>query len=333
MQKQSNKIFDKDLVNEKTLAPLTIKELRGLGWSLGVSSPTSLKKDDLIEAILKVLYGKSNIVRQSSVGRPSNQEVDIDGIMKKLGKNKEKEDFIQEFGKGLFNLNSTKLSSPTEEYLSNEKIDIRTLVKQDNKCYLRKYEFIESNDDIELTQKQVERLGLDEKDVVEVVITDGAFKVLSINGKLLKNNFESLKIENENIKRGKTNPFYLRTKDEINKEIKNLIEKAQSQNLEIAIYANSDFAYENAKCVVYDENEKNVYKKIISFVNICEKAIFESRDLLIVFDDFKNFKNQIDGLESGIKERLVKYLSSVKEKSLKLGNAIVEFLILEEVTY
>ena len=56
MKETSKNNIDTTLYNEKSLYLLNIRELRDMGRKFGVPSPTTLKKQDLVEYILKIVY-------------------------------------------------------------------------------------------------------------------------------------------------------------------------------------------------------------------------------------------------------------------------------------
>ena len=85
MDKNAN--VDKSLYNEKSLYLLNIKELRDIGRKLCVPSPTTLKKQELIDYILKVVYGEIKPPARSNYGRPNVREFEMDKYLEKIKRN------------------------------------------------------------------------------------------------------------------------------------------------------------------------------------------------------------------------------------------------------
>ena len=69
--------IDENLYNEKTLFLLNIRELRDIGRKFGVPSPTTMKKQELVDYILKIVYGEVQTETRSACGRPNVREFDI----------------------------------------------------------------------------------------------------------------------------------------------------------------------------------------------------------------------------------------------------------------
>ena len=83
---KKEKRIDENLYNEKSLYLLNIKELRDLGRKIGVPAPATLKKQDLVDYILKIVYGEIDAPKRSSYGRPNVREVDMGQYLAKIKK-------------------------------------------------------------------------------------------------------------------------------------------------------------------------------------------------------------------------------------------------------
>ena len=75
-----------NLYNERNLFLLNIRELRDIGRKLGVVSPTTMKKEVLVDSILKIIYGEVKTEVRSAYGRPSVREFDINHYLEKIKK-------------------------------------------------------------------------------------------------------------------------------------------------------------------------------------------------------------------------------------------------------
>lgn len=74
-------MLNNDNLDEIKLNQLRIHELRDLARNIGVQSPTSKNKDELIEKVLKILNGEvAPFVRQSAKGRPNRSANKLGGM-------------------------------------------------------------------------------------------------------------------------------------------------------------------------------------------------------------------------------------------------------------
>ena len=58
MTNEEYKNLEKLPFNERSLLMLNIKDLRDIGRKFGLSSPTTMKKKELVDKILKIVYGE-----------------------------------------------------------------------------------------------------------------------------------------------------------------------------------------------------------------------------------------------------------------------------------
>jgi len=86
VNKENDNHIDQMLYNSKSLGLLNIRELRDMGRKFGVPSPTTLKKDKLIEYILKIVYGEVATPSRSNYGRPSTRDFDMPKYIEKIKK-------------------------------------------------------------------------------------------------------------------------------------------------------------------------------------------------------------------------------------------------------
>ena len=127
---KTEKRIDENLYNEKSLYLLNIKELRDLGRKIGVPAPATLKKQDLVDYILKIVYGEIDAPKRSSYGRPNVREVDMNQYLTKIMKK-------------TFN----NLSSFTKEAISNlgyqfeDELVITRVINTNGKNSIKSYQF------------------------------------------------------------------------------------------------------------------------------------------------------------------------------------------------
>ena len=213
--------FDKSIYNEKTLNLLNIKELRSLGRKLGVPAPASKKKKELVDYILKIVYGDASAQR-SPFGRPTTNEFDMGKCLEKIKKNIDVFDEIKtaslttniydDYDYGLL-----KVASPVKSYNTENNI-IETYIFSENngKYFLKVRTFVDSKEDIEISKAIKEKYNLVNYDVVEIIRKEELYKIYSINGIKVKNKVGKIYIDNVELKWGNHQDFCLSTKEEIN---------------------------------------------------------------------------------------------------------------------
>lgn len=171
----------KDFTNRE-LQLMDIHKLRDLARSVGVNSPTSKKKGDLVQDILDIVTGKvlpeyKNINR----GRPAKNNA------VKLVINREPSSV---FADNVFALNSYA-ASPTEEYKVDGTLTGVISLNKDGATITR-FKFTKSSSDIQLPSTVVEKYGLKENDVVSYISGISGVTITAINGKQVLNKSKQL---------------------------------------------------------------------------------------------------------------------------------------------
>lgn len=320
------KKIDENFYNEKSLYLLNIKELRDLGRKIGVPAPATLKKQDLVDYILKIVYGEIDAPKRSSFGRPNVREVDMGQYLAKI---KKKTDVYDEVLNASFeNLDSIfKVASPDESSKTNDVVQ-RIFVEDDDKFFLRQYGFVESEGDIEISKEIKTKFNLENFDVVEVIISGKSFKIISINGLIVN---DTNTFDDEYC--GKKQVFHFCTKEEINEDILNVLN--QSKKLKRIVFSREDYSKccdEYIKTDV-DADLHKAYKQFMSFVNLCDKYIFEGENILILTDESKFIEKTIESLDVEVSNRIKKHLQTKIEEVLALGNALVVYKLDEDFIY
>lgn len=186
-------------INMDMLYRMSIMELRDFARSIGVYSPTSLNKHDLIASIISIIEGKSEpCTNRSRKGRParnkaSNEDI-VSNFIAKSFKVTEDETFADVLKKAksenssgnLFGLSYAATSSA--EY-SNANVITRTVtgfvdIKPSGSGYIRLNNNKFSNYDVYISAMQVLASGIKTGDEVECIAemrgNDGSFKVKEI---------------------------------------------------------------------------------------------------------------------------------------------------------
>lgn len=315
--------IDENLYNEKSLYLLNIKELRDLGRKIGVPAPATLKKQDLVDYILKIVYGEVDAPKRSSFGRPNVREVDMEQYIAKI---KKKTDVYDEVLGASFEDFSDifKVASHDDSSKTNEVVQ-RIFVEDEKGFYLRQYGFVETEGDLEISKEIKSKFKLENFDVVEVIISGKSFKIVSINGKIVNDT------KNENL--GKSQVFHFRTKDEIKNEILKVLN--ENKDIKTIIYSRDDYKNncENFVKTEVCEDKQKSFKHIMSFVNLCEKYIFEGETIIVVTDEADFVESVIDSLDEEVAERTKKHLLAKIEEFVALGNALIVYKQDTELIY
>ena len=240
---KKEKKIDENLYNEKSLYLLNIKELRDLGRKIGVPAPATLKKQDLVDYILKIVYGEVDAPKRSSFGRPNVREVDMEQYLTKIRKKTDVYDEV--LGASLEDISGIfKVASHDDSSLTDEAKQ-RFFVEDGGKFYFRQYAFVESEGDTEVSKEIKDKFGLEDNDIVEVIISGKSFKIISINGKIINNTKDS---KNEIL--GKQQVFHFCTKEEINEDILKVLK--ENKEYKTIVYSREDY---EGKCDTFVKTE------------------------------------------------------------------------------
>ncbi len=323
---KNEKKIDENLYNEKSLYLLNIKELRDLGRKIGVPAPATLKKQDLVDYILKIVYGEIDAPKRSSFGRPNVREVDMGQYLAKI---KKKTDVYDEVLNASFeNLDSIfKVASPDESSKTSEVVQ-RIFVEDEGRFYLRQYGFVESEGDKEVSKEIKDKFKLENFDVVEVIFSKKSFKIVSINGKVVNS-----KDNTDNEYCGKKQVFHFCTKEEINNDILRLLNECK--NLKKIVFSREDYSAVSDEYIKTEtgEDSHKAYKQFMYFVDICEKYVFEGEDVLVVTDETDFVEKTIEALDEEVSNRIKKHLQTRIEEFVSLGNALVVYKLDKDFIY
>ncbi len=322
------------IFNEKSLYFLNIKDLRDLGKALNMSSPTTLSKKELIDSILKIIYGKE-LPTGTNYGRPNSRKFNLDKCVEKITNKTDtmnvifgcETDFDYGFG-------TMKIASPKEEIVIKN-IKTRVFYSEGDVYELRVHQFVPTAEDIKISKQLAEKLNLKPNDVLEVIIEDDNFKIISVNGIGVEDKFEDFLIESEMIKAGKNEDFYVCTKEEKNKIIENISRECLDRNIVLVIFSQKKYTDWCTEHIGYDTGEgySQMYKNFMKMIGICEKLMFETEDVLLVIDDAKDINDMFDYFDEEIGFRTRNNVDKFKEKFLALQNGMVTIRTIENQIY
>lgn len=325
MEKKTKNSIDTTLYNEKSLYLLNIRELRDIGRKFGVPSPTTMKKQDLIEYILKIVYGEAEPSR-SNYGRPNVREFNMEQYVSKIKKNSDLTDELLKVKLDDFDVGVMKLASPKPEETPNN-IENRVFIEENGKCYLRVHGFVESEKDIELSQEYAKKFGLENFDIVEARIENNLFKIITINGVSQKGGFDEF--VNEEKTGAQKKVFYVRTKEEKEEKIKEIVEKIDTNCLKLLIFANKKYTEKCTEFVQYDigEGYSKMYKNFMRFVGLCEKYIYDGEDIVVLLDDAIDIEDMCEAFDAEVNERVRANIKQILNRITALGNLLISFRI------
>ena len=338
MEKSSTNNVDKSIYNEKSLYMMNIKELRGLAGKLHIPAPTMMNKKDLVDYILKVIYGEVELPARSNMGRPKTNELDVDNFINKLMKNSGgAEDLLKitsETYDSLFGVGALTLASPKTLEI-DENIETRTYFEDGEKCYLRVREFIASDKDIEISKEFAKKFELENFDVLDVLIEGDLFKIVSINGVNVESKFDNFVINSKEIKVGNKEVFSIRTEENREEIIKEIAENCKNRGLKLIIFAKKKYTENIGAFEIYDISEgySKTYKSFMKMFSLCEKEIYNGEDVVVVFEDAADIDDLLQENSEDINDRAKNNVSQTINKILKLGNIIISFRFEKEIKF
>lgn len=186
------------------LMKLGIYDLRQVGREVGVPSPTSLNKKDLIDYIVAIVYGSAEKKSQGKLrGRPAKSgqksyQKFID-LIDKVETPKVKSTFISfdedENDRSFSYLKSLsmKVASPGEEYHNDAEPENELTLRKGIICLTergfvaRKLKFIDNLYDAKISQEIVDEYGLKEDDIIEYLNDDfnNVAQIVKINDEFI----------------------------------------------------------------------------------------------------------------------------------------------------
>ena len=158
---------------------------------------------------------------------------------------------------------------------------------------------------------------------------------MTVNGLKIEDKFKDLEIFGTKIKGGTRQVFKFSTKEEINANILKLQLVCERLNAKLFVFSKEKYTSSNICMVMYDEkdNSSNIYKKLMLFINECQKAVFSGEDVVVVVNQTEAIERAIDSFEEDVKARTKKHLQSEFSKILSLGNVLIVYHLDEDVTY
>ena len=316
---------DANIYSKESLRLLNIRDLRDIGRTFGVPSPTTKSKDELVEYILKILYGEVKGEVRNTRGRPNTRSFDMDKYVSEIKKRSivKPDEFSYSAGSVDFSL---KLASPSTNHTNNTEVVQRVFVKDEKGAYLRVHAFVESEQDIKVSNDLESKFELESFDMVEIIVADGLFKIVSINGKKIENKIENLEIAGHTFENGGYEVFHYGTKEEIKSQIEDVYELCKTRNAKMLMFSGSEQNLDDANMVCFNvesEDDSHIYKKLMQFIALVEKHISQNEDVVAVMTDADVIEKIVEGFDAEVSERTKKHLQSRAELFAKLGNVLL----------
>lgn len=327
---KSSVSVDTMLYNETSLNLLTIRDLRDIGRKFGVPSPTTLSKDELINYILKIVYGEVSVPVRKPMGRPNVREFNLEGYLERIRKNTP---IVEELSKVRLyssdtNLGELKIASPSKNHgVSLNGIETRVLCEADDKYFLRINAYLAGESDIEISKELIKKFNLEKFDVLEIIENNHLFKIVSINGILVKDKFEGLTIDDHVLVSGTNQVFYTHTKEKIEEDIRKLEKVCENNGLEVLIFSENKYTGRTTKCFDFSKEEGNslVYKKFMCMLGECERLTLECNDIVLIIENLRVLDEIINTFDYEVSKRIKQNINEEIEKFTKLGNICVKF--------
>ena len=304
---------DENLYTKDDLNNLGIYDLREIGRSVGVPSPTTMKKEQLIDYILKIIYGEDIKTSKGKLsGRPARKAQKSNNIfidlIEKVEAPKCNKTFIEKddhkstsFAYG--GLISSKVASSGSSYINSAEykednlcLKTGTVCYEEDKIVVRKYRFVASITDPFIPKKLVEDYALRDNDIIEYLLDNEGASVAQIikkngeiasrieiqkNPNILREQSEQLEIKNGvYIATNSSNIVYAPTQ----LEREDLIERMAKvfRNLDYAVVkvcfdrtsANANLSSSSKLAEIFAESIGDEYETMAMAETAVEKAQF-----------------------------------------------------------
>ena len=101
------------------------------------------------------------------------------------------------------------------------------------------------------------------------------------------------------------------------------------------VFGTKKYTGNTVETVVYNNNdgEDKVYKNFMLFLNLCEQAMLESQDFIVVIQNYADIVKFINSLEPDVMARAKELINYKVDKMLSLENVWISFKLQENKTY
>lgn len=322
-------------INHEKIKELGIFELRNLARSLGVKSPTVLKRDELLQEIKLVLSGqKPKYVRTTKQGRPpkslSNSN-ELMSIIAPVEYDKENHEFVNQ----VFTFNDSGNEIENEDVGTSFKSIIK-LSADSSYGFAFKNGFNETKDNIILLNKaQIEKYNLKDGDEIcgnYILSNSNALivcKIISLNGmvinqNLVRNNFDQMCATTSN---KKLNLSIYKNDTEIYKEIDEFAPLAKGQRT--LLVSDTENNLNNEILTRLSSSKKaNI---LVLMIDECPEDYFEllSKNDLEILSNNYNSNNENFSLKMDCKiQNLIRQVENCNDHILFINDIVKLYLYL-----
>ncbi len=344
-----------NLYTKEDLLNLGIYELRELGRDVGVASPTTLKKQDLVDKILAIIYGE--IPRQvigKGRGRPARAKAKPRSIYLDLLDRTESLDneriFIQspdeaEFQYDYGSMLTTKVAESRLGYINDEEkhqedgfLVEAVVCEEDGEFFARKLKFIKSPTDHIIPKAIVRDFELRDNDIIKYLPDDDENKVIqifkinnayakrkvSIKNGLIDVNQKEIFIEQTKIEPGKSNIVYAPTSQDrlrMVDTVARVFEGMDYNTIKVCFDRNISKKAEDsglAKIEIFASCVGDEYETIAMIEEGIDKAILFStlgRDIVLIIDNLAWLMSVIKTYPATAYGNLIEKLGMLSKKS------------------
>ncbi len=316
--------IDKEIYNKNSLMLLNIRDLRDIGRTFGVPSPTTKSKDELIDYILRIIYGEVKGEERTTRGRPTSRVFDMDKYVTEIKKRSIVKPSMFMYPEGFSDYSFT-LAAPKSEYKKSLEILQRVFVIDEGMGYLREHGFVQSDNDLKVQKEISQKFNLQNFDMVEIIKYGSIFKIVSVNGKNIENNLEEFDVGDITLYNGGRQVFHCRTKEEIQQNINQVINNCQNKNIKCLIFADAEKYNFSGEVVAYSEadDSSKIYNKLMQFISQAEKYIYNNEPVVAIICETQTLSKVINSFDEEVAERTKKHLLEKEDLCTSLGNVLL----------
>jgi hypothetical protein len=277
--------------SNRELQQMDIHKLRNLARQVGVASPTSKKKAQLIDEIVSIITGKASPeLKNINRGRPAKNG----GLFSARTTEPTISAFSTTFEE---QANKNYVASPTEEYVINRKYsEINGVVTTiGDEVYLKKFKFADTLDDAKLGESVISKYKLKENDVVSYIKYNGKVTITKVNGKPVEIMGE-IAVGGKVIELGKRNIVFI---DSIDNK-KEIIDALASNLKVILLPSNNLLTFEDGQVLMLEVNSSSDQETLNNFFASVDIALFykkSGQNVAFVSDNWLNIISAIKQFE------------------------------------
>ncbi len=307
----------------KTISNLGIYELRAVARGIGIQSPTTKKRDELIFLIADILKNNSiEIPHGVSKGRPVKKLENMDNILNVISDNSMKNFEIPKTY-SYEDLIVFAQEIPIFEYHSTEALKMTGVLR----IVKRSAYFLDNENGliVFVSNENIERLYLENGDYLEVMAYKinnlnqySAKQILTVNGTLLDDYFllkpkcknrvlptKTAKIDDMEVVLGGKNIKIIDSPLFLDMQVKAILDKFDNSDNEVVflganiIFEDNMFLKSFKNAIIFTTNYEisnltKDFNNIVDCINYCERLIALNKNVVLCLFDLVNILNALD---------------------------------------